>query len=190
MTSAIADREHCYRGLRMSADEYYALGETIERYELIDGVVCMSPSPSLKHQQIITEIASQIRNSLPDGDLGAVAVEIDVRFADDLVYRPDVIFLSKEKAARCSERVTEVPDVIVEVISPDSRSFDTQTKKHDYERFGVGEYWLIDPQRKSFAFFRLAKGKFVEAAADGETFRSQSIDGLSLDLTRLRALFE
>lgn len=189
MTPAIADKERCYRGLRMSADEYFALGETFERYELIDGVVCMSPSPSLGHQRIIADITIQIGAFLATDPLGDVAVEIDVRFVDDLVYRPDVIFLSKEKAARCRERVTEVPDVIVEVISPDSRSFDTQTKKHDYERFGVGEYWLIDPQRKSFAFFRLAKGKFVEAEADGDTFRSQSIDGLSLDLSRLRALF-
>lgn len=188
MTSAIADRECCYRGLRMSADEFDALGETFERYELIDGVVCMSPSPSLTHQQIVTEIASQIRDSLAHGDLGVVAVEIDVRFADDLVYRPDVIFLSKEKAARCSNRVTEVPDLIVEVISPDSRSYDTQTKKHDYERFGVGEYWLIDPEKDAFTFYQLKGTSFIEIQPHAEVFESSIVAGFRIDLKRVRAI--
>ena len=49
--------ETCYYGLRMSAGEYLALGETQIRYELIDGVVVMSPSPTAQHQQLIMKIA-------------------------------------------------------------------------------------------------------------------------------------
>ena len=188
MTSTIADRECSYRGLRMSADEYYALGETFERYELIDGVVCTSPSPSLPHQRIITDITIQIGSFLATNPLGDVAVEIDVRFANDLVYRPDVIFLSKEKAARCSDRVTEVPDLIVEVISPDSRSYDTQTKKHDYQRFGVGEYWLIDPEKDAFTFYRLKDTSFIEIQPQADVFESKIVAGFRFDLKRVRAI--
>jgi Uma2 family endonuclease len=180
----------CYRGLRMTADEYLALGETTERYELIDGVVSMSPSPTFRHQQVITEIASQIRNYVSLHPIGAVAVEIDVRLADDLVYRPDVIFLSAEKAARCAERVTEVPEVVVEVVSPDSRAYDRQTKRQDYERFGVGEYWIIDPERDSLTFLRSGEQGFVEAPVAGDAYRSHAISGFSLDLARLRALWQ
>lgn len=56
-------------------------------------------------------------------------------------------------------------------------------------RFGVGEYRLVDRQRKSFAFLRLASGKFVAADAGADSFRSQSIDGLLLDLARIRQAF-
>ena len=178
-----------YRGLRMTADEYFALGETFERYELIDGVVCMSPSPTFQHQRIITEIAIQIGGFLAKHPIGEVAVEIDVRLSDRLVYRPDLIFLATEKAARCQQRVTEVPDVIVEVVSPDSLRMDAETKKGDYERFGVSEYWLIDPQQCSFTFHRLAGGKFTQLQPRGDAFESQAIAGFQLDVKRLRDLF-
>ncbi|MCP4248194.1 MAG: Uma2 family endonuclease [bacterium] len=191
MTTIVGTRsEHaCHRGLRMNADEYLSLGETFERYELIDGVVCMSPSPSLRHQRIITDLAIQIGNHLSSNPTGAVAVEIDVRFSDALVYRPDVIFLTADKTARCPDRVTEVPDVIVEVVSPDSRRFDRETKKEDYERYGVREYWLVDPVLGVFTFYRLAAAKYAEVQPTAEAFHSDVIDGFSLDLERLRQLF-
>jgi len=178
-----------YRGLRMGSDEYLELRVTEDRYELINGVVCMSPSPSFRHQRITTEIASQLRNFLRRNPVGQVAVEVDVRFSDVLVYRPDVIFLNAEKAARCQERVMLVPDVVVEVVSPDSVQVDHVTKKTDYERFGVGEYWIIHPERKSLLFFRLESGEFVEAQVTAEAFDSQAISDFSLDLKAVRELF-
>lgn len=189
MASRVLTEPAC-RGLRMSADEYLALGETRERYELIDGVVCMSPSASFAHQRIVTEIAAQVRAFLKNRPLGEVAVETDVRFADDLVYRPDLVYLSREKASRCKTHVTEPPDVVVEVVSPDSRRLDRETKKRDYERFGVGEYWLVDPLDKSFAFHRLLDGRWVDAAAEENEFASHVIAGFRLDLHALRAAMD
>jgi Uma2 family endonuclease len=175
------------RGLRMNADEYLALGETFERYELIDGVVCMSPSPSFLHQKLITEVSFLIREYLKGRPIGEVAVEIDVRLTDGLVYRPDVVFLRTDKAARCDVHIAEAPDVVVEVISPDSSRIDRETKRRDYERFGVAEYWIIDPRTRSFTFFGLRDGKFVELIADVAHFESAAIPGFRLDLDAIRA---
>ncbi|MBP9025949.1 MAG: Uma2 family endonuclease, partial [Phycisphaerae bacterium] len=143
-----------YRGLRMTADEFLALPESKCHYELINGIVTMSPSPSMRHQQIVREILVQLATFLRGRGLGHAVHDVDVRFAADLVYRPDVIYLSAEKFARCSTRVTEIPDLVVEVISPDSRRYDHETKKHDYERYGVQEYWLVDADERSFTLYR------------------------------------
>ncbi len=181
-----------YHGLRMSVEEYLALGEDPVRYELMNGVVCMSPSPSFLHQKILTELAKQLAVFLEQDEQvgGEVAVEVDVPLLGKHVYRPDVIYLSQEKAARCTNHVTEVPDIVVEVISPDSRSLDTQTKRQDYERAGVGEYWLIDPIRKTFAFCHLHGGKFVDLRTEESAFQSQVLPGFTLDLERLRRIWD
>lgn len=184
-----ATPEARYRGLRMSADEFLALPEDPVRYELIDGVVQMSPSASYRHQQVHAEIFFQVCRFLDAHPLGSMVADIDIRLRDDLVYRPDLVFLTAAKAALCHDRVTEVPDLIVEIISPDSRAFDSQTKLHDYEAAGVGEYWLIDPLQQSMRFFVLTDGTYRDAApATPNRFASSVLRGFELDLDRLRAL--
>lgn len=181
-------RDTPYRGLRMTADEFLALGESIDRYELVDGVVCMSPSPTYRHQKIITDIAAQIAGFLHGSPIGEVAVEIDVRLKGDLVYRPDVVYLSKEKAARCGDAITVAPDVVVEVISPDSRRYESETKRRDYEAAGVGEYWLIDPDKRLFTFLVMGAGGFEEAKANDTSYNAKLIPGFNLDLRRILQL--
>lgn len=172
----------------MTADEFLALGETDERLELIDGVVCVSPGASLPHQRIIVELGRQVGAFLRMNPIGISAANVDVRLSDRLVYRPDLIYLSNEKAARCGARVTEIPDVVVEVISPDSSRLDRETKKRDYERAGVQEYWIIDPLVPSMEFHRLETGRFVAAAADDIHFESRAIPGFVLELPPIRAI--
>ncbi len=182
-------QEARYRGLRMTADEYLALPDDGYRYELVDGVICMSPSPAPRHQEIVVEIGSQIRNQLVQRRVGRVFVDVDVKFGEDLTYRPDLVFVSADKATRCRDRITVVPDVIVEVISPDSRRYDHETKKHDYEQAGVGEYWLVDPDQNEFTFYRLQAGRFVQVQPSAAGFASSAIPGFELDLQRLQTLF-
>lgn len=188
MVFATQDELVSHRGLRMTADEFLALGETYERLELIDGVVCVSPGASLPHQRIIVELGRQVGAFLRMNPIGISAANVDVRLSDRLVYRPDLIYLSNEKAARCGARVTEVPDVVVEVISPDSSRLDRETKKRDYEHAGVHEYWIIDPLEPSMEFYRLQTGRFVAAAAGENHFESRAIPGFVLELPPIRAI--
>ena len=186
--------ETCYQGLRMSAEEYLALGETQIRYELIDGVVIMSPSPTVIHQEVIVEITTQISYFLRQEPIGRVFAELDINLRStlgrDIVYRPDIIFVSKERADIIKHRITGAPDVAVEVISPHSRQYDSVTKKNDYEAAGVREYWLIDPLESKMTFFLRQGEKFVESTPQPDTFASAAISGFSLDLDRIRRLFK
>lgn len=194
-TVASGSREARYHGLRMTAEEYLRLKDDGCRYELIDGVICVSPSPTLVHQEIITQLAIEIGLHLRTSPGGKVAVEIDVHLGKgstgrDLVYRPDVVFLSKHRAAECHERIVGPPDVIVEVISPDSRQHDTVKKKSDYERCGVPEYWLIDPEHDTMTFYRLAGGRYVQIEPVEGSYNSMAIPGFALDLVRIRSFFK
>lgn len=176
-----------YRGLRMTADKYLALPDDGFRYELMDGVVSMSPSASYWHQRLQFEIARQIDDYLRQNPIGEVVTDIDVRLRDDLVYRPDVVFLTTAKAAGCHERVTEIPDVVVEGVSPDSRVYDSETKRGDYQAAGVAEYGLIDPQRNSFRFFVRRGDSFHEPPPSKGVYAATVLPNFQLDLQRLRA---
>ena len=197
MSTAVAVRErtepqHC--GLRMTAEEFQQIVDDGYRYELIDGVVIVTPSPTPQHQDVLMDISSQIWSYLGDHPVGKVLPEIDVRLGQgptggDLVYRPEVIFIRTERLPQMRERIVGPPDLVVEVISPGSRRYDSETKKSDYERVGVLEYWLIDPLRETLTFYRLQEGRFVEVTPQGDTFASQAVPGFLLDLAQLRKKF-
>lgn len=154
----------------------------------------MSPSPTAQHQQLIMEIAYQVAAFLDPNPVGRVFPELDINLRAaldrEVVYRPDVVYVSKEKAGIIKNHITAAPDVVVEVISPDSRQYDSVTKKNDYEAAGVGEFWLIDPLEPRMTFFVRQGEKFVESASPGDTFASAAIPGFSLDLDRIRQVFK
>lgn len=183
-----------YAGLRLTAEEYFNLRDDGQRYELIDGVVVMSPSPTPRHQLVAIEVVKQLSRHVDERDLGLVLYETDVVFgirADgrDLVYRPEVVFFHRERVGAITGRIRIIPDVVVEVVSPDSRSLDAETKYNDYEQAGVGEYWLIDPIDEQMKFYRLLDGQYVEAPVGASVYESAVVPGLKLDLTPIRAAF-
>jgi len=187
--------EAVYAGLRMSADEFLRIPGNVCNYELINGVVMMSPSPKPLHQRVAMNIATQIGIYLLDHPVGEVLAEIDVHLGEgptggDLVYRPELVFIRAERLKKMRDQISGAPDLVVEVVSRGSRRLDSETKKDDYERCGVKEYWLIDPERKATAFYRLRDRRFVRIPARGKSFASQAVSGFVLDLVRVRAAFK
>lgn len=176
-------------GMRMTAAEYAELPECDERYELVDGVVVMAPAASFEHQDVAGEIAYQIRAFLNRTPIGKAVTDVDVVLRRDLVLRPDVVYLTAAKCRKPMPRVVASPDLVVEVVSPDSRRRDSIAKRGDYEAAGVAEYWLIDPERNEFHFFVMREGKYVVAASANDRFESGVLPGFELDLARIRALF-
>jgi len=178
----------------MTADEYYRLDDDGFRYELIDGVICMSPSPTPNHQNIALRISSWILAHLERHPVGTVLADVDVHLGigpngGDLVYRPDIVFLRGDPSARLPARIVGAPALVVEIVSSSSRRLDSETKKNDYERCGVSEYWLVDPEVRAFTFYRLQDGRYVEVPPQDDKFASQALPGFVLDLSRVRRLF-
>jgi Uma2 family endonuclease len=177
-----------YTGLRMTADEYLALGETQERYELIDGVVVMSPSATGDHNEISAEIIHQLK--LFSGQQRCVRIlpETDLRISDEKVYRPDISVYRRERLSGRVRYLTEPPDLIVEVLSPATALLDLNRKRDDYARFGVQEYWIVDPESGDIRAWRRAGEAFSEAPVEGDALRSWTFADLVLDLKPLRAI--
>lgn len=173
-----------YSGLRMSADEYLALDDDGYRYELVHGVVLMTPGPSFHHQDLASRVFAQLVLHVEGRNLGKLVYETDVRFDADTVYRPDIVFYAKERARGIRTTPTVPPDMVIEFLSPRTRAMDLRTKRDDYERCGVREYWAIG-QEDAWSF-TLRDKRFVEKTIKSGHMESEVIPGFVLDLARAR----
>lgn len=184
-----------FNGLRLTADEFFALPDDGFRYELVNGVVIVTPSPLPRHQLVALEISSQLHSYLRKKPAGKVFPETDVHLGQgaaggDLVYRPEIVYFRSQRLGSLDERLVGPPDLVVEVVSPPTRYKDIRTKRDDYERCGVGEYWIVDPDHDSLTFLRHDGQKFVEVAPAGDAFASQVVEGFVLNISDVRATFK
>lgn len=130
--------------------------------QLIENNLTMSPAPSDKHQEILGEIYLQLGNFIKRNRLGKTRVApYDVYLDDENVFQPDIIFIDKANLPLIKkEGLHGAPDIVIEILSRGSEKFDRGEKKAVYERSGVKEYWLVDPETKSAEGFILKAGKF------------------------------
>jgi Uma2 family endonuclease len=177
-----------YAGLTMTADDYLALGETADRYELVHGVVLMSPSPLPIHSRIARRIDFQL--TAFEQTTGRIVSfgDTDVRFDDSTVYRPDISVYLTERLPKRVNRLQTPPDLVIEVLSPSNRGLDLMTKRNDYERYGVGEYWIVDPANGDVRGWKRVGVRFEDVAITGDSLPSSAIPGFTLDLHPIRAL--
>ncbi|MBC7771431.1 MAG: Uma2 family endonuclease [Pyrinomonadaceae bacterium] len=176
-------------GLRMTADEYLALGETQERYELLDGVVFMSPSPMPPHLEIAIEVLGQFRDFNKQAKRCRVLAEGDLRLTPGLVYRPDIVVYRPGRLPTGRlQRLDLPPDLIIEILSPSTKPYDLITKRGDYGQFGVGEYWVIDPDDASLRCWNRSGGGWNEIPVQGDALPSTAIAGFVLEMPPLRQI--
>ncbi len=177
-----------FAGLRMTAEEFFALGETPDRYELIDGVVVMSPSPALRHQVLIRYLLRELESTAAGRD-SLIAMDTDVRLSGARVYCPDVLIYAPGRFSEVPERLTTPPDLIIEVLSPGSKPLDLITKRDDYDAFGVGEYWAVDPSSVTARVWRRATPtdkRMLEAGTEGDVLECAAVPGLRVDWGTVR----
>lgn len=150
--------------------------------EWVNGeVFVMSPASNL-HQALVLFLAALMQHWAEAFDLGIVHTKpYLVKLPEPLPARaPDIIFVAKENLHRVTSNYLDgAPDIVVEIISPESRSRDRGEKFYEYEQAGVKEYWLIDPDRKQTEFYRRGSDgifRIVPIAEDG-IFRSEVLKG-------------
>lgn len=124
----------------------------------------MSPSPSFRHQQLLNDINFKLLSLIKKKGLGVVLVApMDVFFDDENILQPDILFISNENQDIIQEDgIHGAPDMIIEVLSPTTAKFDLNEKKSVYERSGVKEYWIIDPETEIAQGYSLQNKAFVE----------------------------
>lgn len=139
--------------------EALAYKEAYEEYEIINGEVYMMSRPSIDHIQIGGNIYSQFRNYLK-GKRCRAFLEPDVFLSeeDDHVI-PDVVIVCNP-VILTDKRIEGVPDLIVEILSRSTEKKDRIDKLLLYEKYGVREYWIVDPRGRSIMVYLLRDGKF------------------------------
>lgn len=130
--------------------DYYALPDE-QRVELIDGYFYDMSVPNLMHQDIVGEIAAQIRDFIRNnhGQCKVYVSPVDVRLDcnEKTMVQPDVIIIC-DNDKRKKWGIMGAPDFVLEVISPSTKNRDLALKAGKYMNAGVREYWIIDPYKK------------------------------------------
>ena len=132
-----------------------------ERWEIIDGVAYnMSPSPAERHQDLISELLTQVRSQLRGKPCRVYAAPFDVRFeaseTTSKVVQPDLLVVC-DRDKITGSGVVGAPDWIIEILSPRTAGKDQIVKRQLYEANGVREYWLIQPFDRVVTVYRLGE---------------------------------
>ncbi len=157
--------------------------------QLLAGEIIMSPSPIPLHQAIILELSLQLLRFVKEKKAGRVfSAPLDVALDDDHVVQPDILFIRQENLGIIGKKIIEgAPDLVVEVLSPSSAYHDLRTKFRAYERAGVQEYWIVDPERRSMEVYCTSGKKFQlhQEAEERGAVQSVLLAGFSVALDDL-----
>jgi len=169
-------------------DELLAeFGESNQPMELWDGELIMSPTPTPNHQRIVLRFSVALHQFVSSRKLGeAFASPLDVIFTQRRTVQPDAFFVSNANKAIVQDRVRGAPDLCMEVVSRTWRR-DRIEKKELYGEFGVKEYWLIDPERRSIEVLELVDGAYRlhQQAVDAEPVHSKLLPGFAVSFNQL-----
>ncbi len=147
---------------RWTYKDYAAIPDDGKRYEIVDGVLYMTPSPNEGHQTTVGRLFRYLSVYIEDAGLGRVYLApFDVELAPYVVVQPDVfVILNANREKITQSRVIGAPDLVVEVSSPGTVGFDRDEKRGAYARAGVPEYWIADPGTHTVEVFVLEVGVY------------------------------
>ena len=150
------------------------------RYELVDGVLLVSPAPSMAHQRCQRDLGLLL-HPLLQADQELFFAPLDFQPTDRRSLQPDVLIMSREDKG---DKAATLPLVLaVEVLSPSSRSIDMVLKRELYEQSGVLHYWVADPARRTVTIWDLADGRYAEAQVVSDAEPVTIVAPVSVTLT-------
>ena len=154
------------QNVKFTYEDYLLFPEDGRRHELIDGEHFMTPSPSTRHQRIVHNLDCLLGTHVRGAKAGQLfPAPMDVVLSDLDVVQPDLLFVSAARASIITEKnIQGPPDFVIEIISQTSRKTDETIKRKLYERYGVREYWIVDPELETVDIHRLTDRRYVRAA--------------------------
>lgn len=140
---------------KYTARDFERLPEGPPYYQLINGKLIETPTPEVIHQKVAGRLLYLLHKLEKETKMGTVIHLIDLYLDEKNVFQPDIVVLLKEGRAKVEEKgIFGPPDVVVEILSPSTAYYDLIVKKEVYERVGVKECWLLDPNRKTFEIYK------------------------------------
>lgn len=137
-----------------------AMPDDGHRYELIDGVLVVTPAPVWMHQRVSSNLLKILLAGCPS-DLEVLHAPFDVALAEDTVMQPDLLVARRVDYSRRGLEKTP-PVLAIEILSPSTRRFDLMLKRSRFEAAGCASYWVVDPDQPSLIAWDLRDGHYAE----------------------------
>lgn len=163
------------------------------RHELINGEHFASPTPPTRHQLVSSNLACLLSAHVHRTGAGVCFPALtEVVLSEFDVVQPDLLFISSARASIITEKnIQGPPDLVIEILSETTRRTDEVIKRKQYERFGVSEYWIVDPELETVKVYRLTDQGYqrtAELSKEGnDTLTTVLLPGLTIPLA---AIFE
>jgi Uma2 family endonuclease len=171
--------------------DFVALPDDGKRYEILDGELFVTPSPTSRHQIVLANLFRILDARVRERGLGRVLfASLDVIFADTSIAEPDLLYVDTGRTSLISNRGIEgAPALLIEALSPSSIRADRRVKFELYARFGVPFYWIVDPDALTLEAYRLEGQRYVLAvrASGSEPCGPPPFDDLGLVVDTLGA---
>lgn len=173
-----------HKDIKFTYADYLLYPTNGNQCQLIEGEFYMTPAPKTYHQDISRNLEFILHSHVAKHDLGKIYdAPTDVVFSDANAVQPDIFFISKKRIHIIKENcIKGAPDLIVEILSPKSKTLDLKLKRVLYAKHGVKEYWIVDPGAKKVdVLVLLEKGYTVSATyKTGQILVSKLFPGLKL----------
>lgn len=183
------------RDTRLTYDDFMLIPDDGKRHEIIDGVHYVTPSPVLRHQELLGRLHLAIGKHLEDHpEFGRVFLSpLDTVFSPWDVVEPDLVFVAADQLDILTDpNIQGAPALVVEILSPGTRKRDVGIKRQLFDRGGVREYWIVDPRARDLTVYRRSPdGSFpkiaqLSAIADASLV-TPILPGFALSLAKLFA---
>ena len=182
-----------HRDTRLTYEDFCRIPDDGMRHEIIDGVHYVTPSPVLRHQQLMGRLYLAIGNFLEEHpEVGqAFLSPLDTVFSPWDVVEPDLVFVAADQLDILTEpNIQGAPALVVEVLSPSTRKRDLGIKRLLFDRGGVREYWVVDPKARELTVYRRASGGGLAAtkrlSTGGDvTLTTPLLPGFALSIVKL-----
>jgi Uma2 family endonuclease len=174
---------------KLTYEDYVLFPDDGKRHEIIDGEHFVTPSPYWRHQYVSVKLSNRMGPFVEKHRLGDFSyAPVDVLLSPNDVLVPDLLFISNERREILNEKnVQGAPDLVVEILSESTKRRDKGIKYQRYEHFGVREYWLVDPDRRTLTVYR-RKGDGLRLTAElgvGDTLETPLLPGLEIALSEV-----
>jgi Uma2 family endonuclease len=181
-------------GVKLTYDDFLLFPDDGKRHELIDGEHYVTPSPNVKHQRVSMNLVRAMLSYLDAHHVGEIfAAPLDIVLSPHDVVEPDLFYVSHERAARVltPANARGAPELVIEIASKSTRKRDETIKRRLYEREGVSEYWVVDPELDAIRVYRREGDRFGRAleltSERGDLLTTPLLPELEIALIRIFA---
>ena len=173
--------------MKWTYEDYARLPVDRQRHEIIDGRHFVSPAPNTYHQQVSARLYLQLHALIEGGGHGTVLyAPLDIVLSRHDVVQPDLIAVLKARREIVTQaNVQGAPDLAVEILSPSTRQLDRRHKHALFERYGVPEYWIVDPDAHAVEQYVMAAEGYGLPRRESERVALHIVPGALLDLIKV-----